>query len=199
VETAWSRWAVENGIVAEPLLRRIHGRPSRDVLLEFAPHLDVQVEALRLIGYQAEAGAVCAYPGALECLEFVGGSAWAIVTSGERELALGRLRAAGLPEPLVLISAEDVTRGKPDPEPYLVGAARLGLAASDCVVVEDAPAGVRAGRAAGMTVCAVATTHLRSALSEADRICADLFALMRWLRGGAVIRRDDRRVPRQRL
>ena len=98
----------------------------------------------------------------------------AIVTSGPTRLAEARLRAAGLPRPEVLVSADSVSRGKPDPEPYLLAAQRLGVAPSRCTVFEDAPAGVRAGHAAGMRVVALTTTVSADELDGADRIVANL-------------------------
>ena len=92
---------------------------------------------------------------------------WAIVTSGSNRLARGRLAYVGLPAPRVLVTAEDVKDGKPAPEPYLMGAERLGVAAEACVVIEDAPAGILAGKRAGMRVIGVAATHTHEALLEA--------------------------------
>jgi sugar-phosphatase len=102
---------------------------------------------------------------------------WAIVTSGDTRLARASMRKAQIPEPAVLVTADDVTAGKPDPEPYLRAAAALFLKAADCIVVEDAPAGIGAGRAAGMRVVAITTTHPETALTEADWIVNDLSQL----------------------
>ena len=95
---------------------------------------------------------------------------WAIVTSAERALALARLGAAGLPIPKVLVTAEDVERGKPDPACYLLGASRMGVAASDCLVFEDAPFGLAAGHAAGAQVVALTTSLTEQELADEDSL-----------------------------
>src|SRR4029077_1803001 len=110
---------------------------------------------------------VVALPGAIDLLRSLPIDNWAIVTSCTRPLADVRIRAGGLPQPKYLVTSNDVTRGKPDPEPYLKGAAALGIAAADCVVVEDAPAGIRSGKAAGASVLALQTTDVNSELSAA--------------------------------
>jgi sugar-phosphatase len=111
---------------------------------------------------------VVALPGAREVLDTLPDGGWAVVTSGTRELATTRLRAAGIERPRTLVSAEDIEAGKPAPDPYLLGAERLGAEPADCIVVEDAPAGVLAGKAAGMTVWAVLTSHAAAELEAAD-------------------------------
>jgi sugar-phosphatase len=120
-------------------------------------------------------------PGARQLLNILPPERWNIATSCTRPLAEVRLRAAGLPIPKTMITASDVKIGKPDPEPYLKAAAKLGFAASDCIVVEDAPAGVRAGKAAGARVIAFLTNMIRRDLEDAgaDWIvenCADIAA-----------------------
>jgi len=109
-------------------------------------------------------------PGAAEVLAGWVPHPWAAVTSGPRTLMRGRLGSAGLPVPRVLVSAEDVARGKPDPEGFTRAAAALGVRSADCVVVEDSPAGVVAGRAAGAYVVAITTTHRASDLGGADAV-----------------------------
>jgi sugar-phosphatase len=99
---------------------------------------------------------------------------WTVVTSGTRALATGRLAHGGLPIPEQLITADDVERGKPDPQPYLAGAAALGVDPADCLVIEDAPAGIEAGKAAGMTVLALATTFEAGELAAADYVVGSL-------------------------
>jgi sugar-phosphatase len=106
-------------------------------------------------------------PGAMELLQALPLERWAIVTSCTRALAGVRMRAAGLPKPKHLVTSTDVLRGKPDPEPYLKGAQILGVAAKDCLVLEDAPAGIRAGKAAGARVLALRTTANDAELQEA--------------------------------
>lgn len=115
-----------------------------------------------------------ALPGAADLFARFGDGRLAIVTSGTIPLARSRLRAAGLPEPRVLITPERLQRGKPDPEGYLLGARELGAAVAECIVLEDAPAGVAAGRAAGARVVAVLTTHSAEELAAADEIAPDV-------------------------
>ena len=169
VEAAWRRWADERGVNWDALLPVLHGRPGRELVTEFAPDLDAQAEVAAITAYErAGEDALRAIPGARACIRAA--PRWAIATSGGPELALGRLRAVGHPIPDVLISADDITRGKPDPEPYLKAAAALGAEPAACLVIEDAPAGIAAARAAGMRVVAVTTSHAREALAEADAV-----------------------------
>jgi sugar-phosphatase len=128
----------------------------------------------------ADVEGVIPLPGAMELLQALPLERWAIVTSCTRALAHVRIGAAGLPKPKRLVTSTDVKRGKPDPEPYLKGAQNLGVPAADCLVVEDAPAGVRAGKDAGARVLALRTTASDAELQQAgaDWIaddCADLF------------------------
>ena len=118
-----------------------------------------------------------ALPGALDAFVAVADNGRAVVTSGGRELARLRLRHTGLPVPEVLVAAEDVRVGKPSPEGYELAAARLGIEISRSLIIEDTRAGIRAGRAAGATVLAVATTFPADALAEADMVVASLAAV----------------------
>lgn len=172
VERAWSRWAEQRGIATEELLPVIHGRPSREVIAEYAPDLDPADEARRLDSME-ESDASPAFPGAAECVALAQQGPWAIVTSGDRR-APDRLRAAGLPVPDVLVTADDITNGKPDPEPYARAAEALGVAPGECVVVEDAPAGITAAKRAGMRVIAVTSTYPAEALGEADLVLGSM-------------------------
>ena len=113
-------------------------------------------------------------PGAKELLAALPPKRYTIVTSGTRQLATKRLQVAGLPVPANMITADDVTRGKPDPEPYLAGAAALGFEPKQCLVFEDAPSGIRAAKAAGMTAIGVPTTYRAEELAEADIIIPSL-------------------------
>lgn len=130
------------------------------------------------------AGGVVLLPGTAELLAQLPADRWAVVTSATRRLAEARLEEAGI-RPKMLIAADDITRGKPDPEPYLLGATRLGVDPARCVVFEDAPAGLTAGRAAGMRTVALATTHQRSELL-ADVVVRDLSAVSVQARDGGV-------------
>jgi len=179
IEETWRRFATRHGLDAEQVLAQSHGRRSVDLIRLVAPHLDADAEA-RLIEHEEieAASGLQALPGARELVDSVPAERFAIVTSGTRALALARLRAAGLPVPAVLVAADEVDRGKPDPAGYLRAAELLGVAPAHGVVLEDAPAGIEAGRAAGMTVIAVATTNDRSALRRANTVVPDLCALL---------------------
>jgi sugar-phosphatase len=134
-----------------------------------APHLPAEEEAARLDAAEAfDTDGVAAVEGTAQLLQLLPPDAWAIATSGTKDTAMTRLRHTGVPVPSVLITADDVKRGKPNPEAYLLAAARLGVRPENCVVIEDAPAGIRAAHAAGMRVVAVATTHSQAELREAE-------------------------------
>jgi mannitol-1-/sugar-/sorbitol-6-phosphatase len=171
VARVWTRWATEHGLDPEEIVRMAHGRPSITTIREILPNADAEAENRKVERAEIEdLEGVVPLPGANELLAALPTERWTIVTSCTRALAMVRLHAAGLPIPDSIVTASDVGRGKPDPEPYLQGAARLGLPAADCVVVEDAPAGVRAGKAAGARVIAFTTTapteELRDAKAE---------------------------------
>ncbi|MCW3047422.1 MAG: phosphatase [Solirubrobacterales bacterium] len=167
VDAAYRWWAELRGLPADTVDRVPHGRTSADAAALLAPHLDADEEGALLDRRQAEdTVGVVALPGACELLATH--EPIAVVTSCRVPLARARLRAAGLPEPTVLITPELVRNGKPHPEPYLMGAERLGARPAECVVLEDAPAGVQAGIAAGMRVVALLTTHSRAELPGAE-------------------------------
>ena len=172
VERVWREWAVGNGIDADLVARESHGVPAYGVLARVAPHLNTPEEIDRIERLHAATGG-----SALPCAAELLSRADAVVTSCSPGLARARLRAAGLPAPDVLITADLTRRGKPHPDPYLAGAAALGADPADCLVIEDAPAGIEAGRAAGMTVWAVATTHPPEQLAAADRVLDSLHEL----------------------
>jgi mannitol-1-/sugar-/sorbitol-6-phosphatase len=177
VEAVWRDWAASQGLDAQAVAHASHGVPSREVIAAVAPHLEAAEEAQRVDRLHAQTGGE-ALPGAAELLARVPSGALAVVTSCGAELAAARLRAAGLPEPSILVTADAVRRGKPAPDAYLVAAQALGAEPSRCVVIEDSPAGVNAGRAAGMTVWAVTTTHDEDELTDASRTAPDLLALL---------------------
>ncbi|MGH7499581.1 MAG: HAD-IA family hydrolase [Gemmatimonadales bacterium] len=183
VETQWRRWASARGLRAEPFLRVCHGRRALETIRLAAPHLDAEAEVRAFVPQDAGEESPGAYEGASRLLRALPVGSWGIATSGLRVSATARLRLAGLPVPEVLICAEDVTRGKPSPEPYLVAAAALGVSPESCVVIEDAPAGIEGARAAGMTVIGLATTH------SSDQLPADVCAQTL---GGVHVGRVDR-------
>jgi sugar-phosphatase len=182
VERVWHRWAVEHGFDPEAVVHMAHGRPSRTTIRELLPNSDIAREDGEVERREMEdLEGVVLLPGAQKLLSALPSERWTIATSCTRPLAEVRLRAAFLPVPKTMITSSDVVMGKPDPEPYLKAAAQLGFAASDCVVVEDAAAGVRAGKAAGARVIALLTTMARGDLEDAGadwivQNCADITA-----------------------
>jgi sugar-phosphatase len=159
VERVWSRWADERGFNVQEVLHRAHGRPSIETLRYLLPDADHEAEN-RLVE-QAEiedVHGIVPLPGVKELLAALPHDRWAIVTSCTRPLAEVRIRAAGLPTPGLFITSNDITHGKPHPEPYLKGAAGLGFRPEQCIVVEDALAGIASGKNAGARVIAFTTT-----------------------------------------
>ncbi|MEU1052910.1 HAD family hydrolase [Streptomyces sp. NPDC005876] len=179
VDRCWSRWAGEYGITAEEFGKvELHGRPAAEIAADLLPAEVVPEAVARIEDLEVEDvpnGGVRLLPGTRALLDALPADRWAVVTSATRRLAEARLAAVGI-LPKTLIAADDITRGKPDPEPYLLGARALGVDPADCVVFEDAPAGLRSGRAAGMRTVALATTH-RAAGLDADLVVEDLSAL----------------------
>jgi mannitol-1-/sugar-/sorbitol-6-phosphatase len=174
---AWRWWGAEHGVESEAIEGVQHGRPSGEIIALLAPGLDAAAESRAIDLRQADdVEGVVALPGAHDL--FTGADPVAIVTSCTVPLATARLRAAGLAVPEVLVTPERLSRGKPDPEGYLLAARELGAAPADCVVLEDAPAGVEAGRAAGMHVVGITTTHDPGAL-DAHELAPSITA---WLR-----------------
>jgi sugar-phosphatase len=174
VERQWRRWASARGLRPEPFLRVCHGRRALETIRLAAPHLDAEAEVAALIpAEEADLGAVHALPGAVRLTAALPPKSWAVVTSGRRSGATVRLKRAELPVPGVLICAEDVELGKPGPDAYLRAAAELAVAPEDCLVLEDAPAGIQAARAAGMSVIGLTTTHRLNQL-PADACAASL-------------------------
>src|SRR5579862_6115536 len=159
VARVWHRWAMERGFNPEEVVARAHGRPSLTTVREYLPNADHEAENKEVERREIEdLEGVIPLPGALELLASLPPDRWTIVTSCTRPLAEVRIKAAGLPLPKKLITSNDITHGKPDPEPYLKGASVLGFPSEDCIVVEDVPAGVRAGKAAHAKVIAFRTT-----------------------------------------
>ncbi|MFR9724818.1 HAD-IA family hydrolase [Streptomyces sp. MS19] len=180
VERTWLAWCARHGIDSDALFRVSHGRRNRETVALMAPHLpppEVEREIAALVrAEEACRDGIAAVPGARRVLAALPADRWAVVTSAWRRLAEIRLRAAGLPEPRVLVTADDVTAGKPDPEGYLRAAASLGAEPARCLVVEDAPAGLAAARAAGMRTLAL-RSRLTAGRPHLDLLCDDLTAL----------------------
>ncbi|MEU6552607.1 HAD family hydrolase [Streptomyces sp. NPDC046915] len=188
VERCWTRWAREYGITAEEFGRvELHGRPAAEIVADLLPAGLVPEAVARVEQLEVEDvpnGGVRLLPGTENLLGSLPADAWAVVTSATRRLAEARLDAVGI-RPKTLIAADDITRGKPDPEPYLLAARRLGVDPARCVVFEDAPAGLRAGRAAGMTTVALTTTHQAHEL-VADLVVENLSALSALVTDGGI-------------
>jgi sugar-phosphatase len=179
VERQWRDWAARRGLEVEPFIRVCHGRRALETIRLAAPDLDAEAEVARFPEFVADDGMrIDPFPGARELLEGLPGGLWAVVTSGVRASAARRIRDAGLPAPRVLVAAEDVEHGKPSPEGYLLAAERLDVAATGCVVIEDAPPGVAAARAAGMRTIGLASTHPVDELRGAHLIIAQLPVVM---------------------
>jgi sugar-phosphatase len=179
VERSWRAWARRCGVPEAMLAGRMHGRPSALMIAEVAPDLDAAEEAAWVEAAQArDTEGIIALPGACELLSRAAPGRLAVVTSCTPALAASRLGAGGLPTPPHLVTVDRVARGKPAPDGYLLAAKELGVDPAACVVVEDAPAGVAAGKAAGMTVLALTTTHAASALGEADELAPTLRELL---------------------
>ena len=182
VARVWRRWAIEHGFDPEEVVARAHGRPSLTTVREYLPNADYAAENREVERREIEdLEGVVPLPGALDLLASLPHDRWTIVTSCTRPLAEVRIRAAGLPLPKKMITSNDITHGKPHPEPYLNGASVLGFLPSECVVLEDVPAGVRAGKAAGARVIAFITTMPRRDLEDAGadwivQNCADIAA-----------------------
>lgn len=175
VERIWRRWSARHGIDADEVLRVAHGRRTSETLQHVAPHLPTGDEVAWLDAAElSDLDGLQAVAGASELLASLREIPWALVTSAGRELALRRMAAAGLPEPYVLVASEDVARGKPAPDGYLIAAMRLALQPEHAVVFEDAPPGIAAARAAGCAVIGVGTTHPASELAGTAFVVPDL-------------------------
>ncbi|MFF7738097.1 HAD-IA family hydrolase [Streptomyces sp. NPDC007984] len=179
VDRCWTRWAGEYGITAEQFARiELHGRPAAEIAADLLPAEVVPQAVARIENLEVEDvpnDGVRLLPGTRAFLDVLPAERWAVVTSATRRLAEARLDAVGI-LPKTLVAADDITRGKPDPEPYLLAARALGVDPAHCVVFEDAPAGLAAGRAAGMATVALTTTHQAHEL-RADLIVENLSAL----------------------
>jgi sugar-phosphatase len=168
-------WTQRHGLPFEPFAAIHHGRQTIDTIRLAAPQLDAAAEALALETEEAnDKEGLVAFAGAQRLVSALPEGRWAIATSGTRRTATMRIVHVGLPLPRVLITADDVVKGKPAPDPYRLAAKGLGLDPTRCVVIEDASAGIASARAAGARVIAVASTSSPAALADADVIVARL-------------------------
>lgn len=187
VERVWRRWAHEHRLDPELVLEHAHGRRSVETIRIVAPQLDAEKENLHVENMEiSDKEGIVAIPGARELLSSLPADRFIIATSATRALAAARLQYAGLPVPEHMITADDVTDGKPSPEPYLKAAALLGLAPEDCLVFEDTPAGIDSGKAAGMRVIALDTTYSDTDLRTADAVLTSLVSVRARLNQDAV-------------
>ena len=183
VARVWRAWALAHHFNPDEVVGRAHGRPSIATVREYLPDADHEAENRIVERMEIEdLAGVVPLPGSRELLESLSSDRWTIVTSSTRPLAEVRLRAAGLSIPKNLVTSSDVTHGKPHPEPYLKAASVLGYSPADCVVVEDVPAGIRAGKSAGARVIAFPTTCAEPDLQAAGadwvlKDCSEISAL----------------------
>lgn len=174
VAAQYTRWALEQGLDPAEVMKAAHGVRTVEVIRRVAPHLDAIAETKKIEDREAAADGIVQIPGAVALLNSIPRGRWCVVTSGTRFLAVNRMRKFGIPVPDILVTADDVSHGKPDPEPYRKGAELLQANPAECVVFEDAPAGIRSARAAGMKVISLPSTYPASELNEADVIVSGL-------------------------
>jgi sugar-phosphatase len=171
VERTWRNWAVQHRLNPESVIAAAHGRRAIETVQLVAPELSADAELAALAASEATTSeGVYEITGARELLELLPAESWGVVTSGIRAVAEFRLRYTRLPVPSVMICADEIARGKPDPEGYLSAAERLGYSGADCIVIEDTPAGIESAHRAGMRVIAIASTYGLQNLREADAV-----------------------------
>ena len=172
-ERHWQRWAEAQNVPFEHIVAIHHGRPAIRTMGLVAPHLDAERESRQFnadLAADLNMDGLRAFDGAEALLESLPSDRWAIATSAPRTVAFSRLQHLGLPMPSVLVTLDDVVQGKPAPDPYLQAAEGLGRSPARCLVIEDAPAGIEAAKAAGARVIAVSSTNPPEALQAADAI-----------------------------
>ena len=197
-ERAYAAWARRAGVSEDAVLGYFHGRRAIDTIRHFAPpSMDVDAEARWLEAYELEdLQGITAKPGAIRLLNALPADRWAVVTSSSQELARKRIAAAGLPFPDYLVSSDDITRGKPDPEGFLRGASVLGAEPNHCLVFEDTQAGAHAGFSAGADVVLVAGTHesgdlpVKAVIHDYERITIRASESSVW-----IILGEEKKVP----
>jgi len=187
VERTWREWSARHRLNPEEVIGIAHGRRTIETVRAIAPHLDAlaEVEALEAKEALTTEG-IYEIEGARELITQLPFGKWAIVTSGTRTIAEFRLKHVGIPIPPVMVCADEISHGKPQPEGYLTAASRLGMMPGDCVVIEDTPPGIEAAHNAHMRVIAVATTYTPDHLADADSIVERLTDLQIGVRGDAI-------------
>ena len=175
VTRVWRTWANEHGLDAEHIGHITHGLKAIELIRMVAPRLDAEREMRKVEQMEIDdTDGLRVLPGARELLEKLPTANYTIVTSGTRRLATRRLEVVGLPVPSKMITADEVIKGKPDPEPYLAGATSLGVTADECVVFEDAPSGILSAKAAGATTIGISTTYKPEGIAAADLVIPSL-------------------------
>jgi len=171
VDREWREWAERKGVDGDAIMAIAHGVRTVEVIQRVAPHLDAEAEANAIENHEAgDQRGVMVMPGAIDLVKSIPVGKWGVVTSGSKLLATNRLRYCGLPVPQVLVTSDDVTHGKPHPEPYLKGAEQLGFNPAECLVIEDAPAGIQSAHASGARVIGLMSTYAADALGQADAL-----------------------------
>jgi sugar-phosphatase len=175
IERTWRKWAGRHGLNADRVISLAHGRRAIETVRLIAPELSADEELAALAASESTTSeGIYEIEGARALLERLPPRGWGVVTSGIRAVAEFRIQHTRLPSPPVMICADEIANGKPDPEGYLLAAAALGRSPEECIVIEDAPAGIESARAAGMRVLAVAVTYPRERLDAADAIVSRL-------------------------
>jgi len=188
VDRQWRAWARQKGVDEEMVIAIAHGVRTIEVIKRVAPHLDAEAEVEELESREADDHeGVSVMPGSAELLQSIPEGRWCVVTSGTRHLAASRLRFAGLPVPKILVTADDVANGKPHPEPYLRGAKLLGMNPEECLVIEDAPAGIESAHAGGMKVVGMASTFQPAQLTAADAVVRKLAEIRVVVEAGGLV------------
>lgn len=191
VERSWTKWAESQGIDPVHAIETAHGRRSIESIRFLRPEADAEAENLKIENWEIEDTAgVEQLAGVAALIDKLPRERWVIVTSATRRLAEVRLGVAGITPPDKWITADDVVNGKPDPEPYQKGAAMLGFSPEDCLVIEDAASGARAGRAARCKVLATTFSHSIEALTAADWVVESLEAVKVTVLGDEAIELD---------
>jgi sugar-phosphatase len=175
VERSWTKWALMRGVDPVYACRIAHGCRAIETIAVLRPDLDSEAELKVIEEIEiADGEGLSVLPGVLDLLASLPADRWTVVTSATERLASERLAASGIPVPDRIITADSVTLGKPNPAPYLAGAAILGFRPEECVVVEDSESGAKAGRAAGCTVVATTFSHSVESLAAAHYLVEDL-------------------------
>lgn len=178
VERSWTKWATLRGVDPRYAISVVHGRRAIDSVARLRPDLDSEAELKIIEDIEMEDNdGLVVLPGVVDLLAALPARCWTVVTSATERLARVRLAAGGVPVPERLVTAERVTHGKPHPEPFVAGAALLGLTPAECVVFEDSASGAQAGRAAGCTVIATTFSHAAGELNAAHYLVTDLRAI----------------------